>query len=220
MRKTTGLLIAVFTLLIAGLAWGQGMQGQQNQSSGQNGRMPMGMMGRNTQQPSWGPMMGGGMNGMGMMSMMHGGMMGSGMMGYGMMGAGSMSGNVPSVFTILGQSGTLNLMADQQASLQKEVLELQKNLIQLRSQAAIASIDLREALDSENPNQQDVQKILQKKIDAQTDLQKSLVSSYFQGLNTLTADQKAQLNTTSAGCMMMGNGNRLGSGGTHGMMGQ
>lgn len=200
MRKAAMILVTASTVLIAGFAWGQGMHGQNPQS-----RMSTGMMGQHNHQQSWGSMTGGGMNGMGMMN--------------GTMG-GSMSGYVPSVYTILNQSGTLNLTDDQESALQKEALELQKNLIQIRSQAAIANVNLREALDSSKPNQQSIQKVLQNKLDAQSEMQKTLLSSYFQGWDNLTSDQQATLQTTGAGCMMMASGNSNGVSGMHGMMGQ
>ncbi|MEJ2050999.1 MAG: hypothetical protein P8Y60_14380, partial [Calditrichota bacterium] len=120
----------------------------------------------------------------------------------------------------LNQSGTLNLTDDQESALQKEALELQKNLIQIRSQAAIANVNLREALDSAKPNQQSIQKILQNKLDAQSEMQKTLLSSYFQGWDNLTSDQQATLQTAGEGCMMMASGNSNGVSGMHGMMGQ
>jgi len=211
MRKTSRLFIAVGMLLIAGLAWGQGMHGQQ----GQQNRMSGNMMGMNAQQGRHG-MTGNGMQGMGMMSMMHGGMMGAGMMG----GTGMMSGQVPSVFTILRQTGALGLTADQTDALQKGSLELQKTLIQLRSRAAVTSLDISEAFDTGNPDQQDIQKLLQKRIDTLAEMQKQLVSSYFQGLTELNENQRAQLTTAGSGCMMMAGGNTPGDSPLRGMMGQ
>jgi len=191
MRAGKILLVTVALLGFSVSVSAQGMHGRQNQMNNQNS--PKGMMGGS-----------GGM--MGMMSQMHGGQgMMSGMMGG---GQGMMDQQIPSVKTILVQANLLNLTDDQVTVLQKQAVDLKKQVIQLRADAQIARIDLGQTLKASAPNQKDAEKALENRNEKQLDIQKAQLDSYFKGLKVLTAEQQKQVTAFGNGCMMMQGMNR------------
>lgn len=199
MRVGKVLLVTVAVLGFSVGVSAQGMHGMQNQANSQNS--PKGMMGGS-----------GGM--MGMMSQMHGG---QGMMGgsQGMMGQ-----QIPSVKTILVQANLLNLTDEQVKALQKQAVDLKKQVIQLRADAQIAQINLGQTLNASELNQKDAEKALENRNEKQLDIQNAQLDSYFKGLKVLTDEQQKQVSPVSNGCMMMqGMNNNSGGSQNGGQMG-
>ncbi|MCF7805986.1 MAG: hypothetical protein K9N46_16875 [Candidatus Marinimicrobia bacterium] len=181
MKTVKSLLVAVALLGFSVGVSAQGMHGMQ----GNQGKV--GQMGGH-----------GGM--MGMMQGMHGGGMMSGMHdSQGMMGQ-----SVPSVKTILVQANALELTGDQVQTLKKQASDLQKQVIRLKADAKIAGLDLAQALNSNDLKQKDVENALENRHAQKLKIQKTLLNSYFDGLDVLTEEQRAQVSVVGGGCGMMG----------------
>jgi len=181
--------LAGMVVLFASFALGRGMHGQ-NQTRNSPGQMGM---------------MGGGMHGgQGMMSKMHGGQGMMGGMPGGMMQCGMMGANVPSVQTILRQSNQLNLSTEQRTQLQKVVLTVQKDLIDLKGDLQKQQLELRSVLIEDNLQEKQLEGILDAKTSAQVAIQKRQIQGFFEARDILTPEQQNNLVLLPMGGMMGG----------------
>jgi|GEM_PF-2249887 len=181
---TKVVLMAGLSVGIAGFVSAQGMHGAQGHvSAGQQ-------------------------SGHGMMNMMHtmhsgGGMMGEMMHGgRGMMGGMGASNFVPTVKTILSQSGKLSLTDEQTRTLKQQYTAMKKQVIRLRADNQVALLEYREVLQQPNSSQKEVTQALQNVNQQREALQELRLDSYFTARDELTQEQRDQLSTFTSGCMM------------------